>query len=64
MPDLKLFTTWILDFSEQVKDLLAIPLYVNNVDLSVNANIMYGINYLLINSNETFAEEIFDDILQ
>ncbi|EGR27945.1 hypothetical protein IMG5_186070, partial [Ichthyophthirius multifiliis] len=59
------FTTWILDFSEEKKDVMYIPLHVNNVDVSVNANILYGLNNFLIwEQNITLIEDVFDQKLQ
>jgi len=40
------------------------PTLVNNVDVSVNANILFGINSLLFTLNQTETDSFFDDDLK
>lgn len=57
-PVLSLFTTWILNYEEQVKDIVTIPAQTNNIDVSVNANAIFGLNNVLLNEQD--AVEYFD----
>ncbi len=47
-PSLKLITTWITNYEDEVLDIYAMPMLVNNVDLTVNANSMFGLNNVLL----------------
>ena len=42
-----LFPTWLLNLENEVKKLLEMPFHTNNVDLTVNANSLFGLNKLL-----------------
>ncbi|KAL4512370.1 hypothetical protein ABPG72_005372 [Tetrahymena utriculariae] len=61
-PMLSFFSTWILNYEEQVKDVVTIPAQTNNIDVSVNANAIFGLNNLLINDKN--ASNYFDQELQ
>ena len=41
---------------------MQIPIYLNNIDLSVNANIMYGLNNFLLFHED--ASKVFDEELK
>ena len=65
--DLILPTTWILTLEEQKKfhPLVSMPFSVNNVDLNVATNFLFGItNLVLHHPNRTYIENIFDDEMQ
>ncbi|KAL4461319.1 hypothetical protein ABPG72_016117 [Tetrahymena utriculariae] len=59
-----LFTTWLLNLEDQVEGNVQIPFNVNILDLTVINNIIYSINSMFINYNQTEIEQIFDDKLQ
>lgn len=44
-PSVILPTTWMLNFDEQLIDIVVMPFYVNNVDASVNSNFLFGLLY-------------------
>jgi len=63
-PDLILPATWIFDYIQQKKffPTISMPLNLNNVDLNVASNFLFGIsNLVLFHENSTYVNEIFDD---
>jgi len=64
IPDISLIPTWILDIEQDKKTFyrgISMPFNVNNVDLSVNGNVLFGlIRFLLYgsDSNEWFTEDL------
>lgn len=51
IPDLILPTTWLLNIDAETYPYIAMPFNVNNVDLSVNANIIFGLTHFLFSVN-------------
>lgn len=44
-PSVILPTTWIMNYDQQIIDVVVMPFYLNNVDASVNANFLFGLLY-------------------
>eukprot|EP01016_Furgasonia_blochmanni_P056458 TRINITY_DN962_c0_g1_i3.p2 TRINITY_DN962_c0_g1~~TRINITY_DN962_c0_g1_i3.p2 ORF type:complete len:662 (+),score=186.69 TRINITY_DN962_c0_g1_i3:110-2095(+) len=66
-PTLVLPTTWILDreTESQLDPDVSMPFHTNNVDLTVNANFLYGTSYfLLTQTDRELVKEVFDDDLK
>ncbi|EAR83456.2 transmembrane protein, putative (macronuclear) [Tetrahymena thermophila SB210] len=59
-----LFNTWLINLEEQVEGIVQMPFNVNILDLTVINNIIYSLNNIFINYNQTEIEQIFDDKLQ
>eukprot|EP01016_Furgasonia_blochmanni_P052008 TRINITY_DN8250_c0_g1_i8.p1 TRINITY_DN8250_c0_g1~~TRINITY_DN8250_c0_g1_i8.p1 ORF type:complete len:654 (+),score=154.63 TRINITY_DN8250_c0_g1_i8:86-1963(+) len=62
-PSLILATTWLLDKADEKRldPQVAMPMGVNNVDLTVNANTLFGLTQFLLGNEKKVADEIFSD---
>jgi hypothetical protein len=60
-PSLILVTTWILNQYEEKSKLVEMPFHTNNVDVTVNANALLGLNSLLQSLDQQAADELFDE---
>ncbi|EWS75435.1 hypothetical protein TTHERM_000985179 (macronuclear) [Tetrahymena thermophila SB210] len=58
------FTTWIRSTDDQIPSMIEIPGNTNNFDCSVISNTLFGLHNILLNSNQTVVNEIFDEELQ
>lgn len=45
---LAFFSTWLMNQNDEVGDILSMPFHTNNVDLTVNANSLFGLNHVLL----------------
>ena len=59
-----MFTTWILNEYTFKGSLVRAPLNINNVDMTVNANCLYGLNTFLMNFDNNITDSLFDDELK
>jgi hypothetical protein len=65
--DLILPTTWIFDIDQnrEFYPLIAMPIFVNNVDFNVATNFLFGItNLILHHPDKDFIYKIFDEEMQ
>ena len=65
--NLSLITTWIMNFSEDkvlYTEGVDMPFHLNNVDLTVSANVLYGITAAILAKVNYPPESWFDDDLQ
>lgn len=57
-PSVILPTTWMLNFDEQLIDIVVMPFYVNNVDASVNSNFLFGLLYQIKSKTVVLNQEL------
>lgn len=50
--------TWIMNRKEQIKDIVVMPFYVNNVDASVNSNFLFGLLYQIKSKSVVLDSEL------
>ncbi|KAL4486864.1 hypothetical protein ABPG72_009628 [Tetrahymena utriculariae] len=58
------FTTWIRSTDDQIPQMIEIPGNVNSFDCSVISNTLFGLHHVLLNSNQTEINQMFDEEFQ
>ncbi|KAL4426332.1 hypothetical protein ABPG74_011484 [Tetrahymena malaccensis] len=58
-----LFSTWLINQNDEKSNVVKQPFHTNNVDLTVNANSLFGLNSLLTTLSKEEAENLFSNDL-
>lgn len=55
-----LFSTWITNLKDMKINYDTMPIYINNVDATVNANSLYGLVRLILTPDKTDLEDLLE----